>query len=72
MGLVKLCITIIILIFTILLIDVFLGWIYGEEENNHLRVYNYALKDMGFCKTGNISYDNNSIDCKQKYADRLP
>ena len=68
MGILKVCIIILVLIYTIYAVDSFFLWIHGEnvEENNE-RVYRYVLEEQKFCKDRKIIFKDNEINCKHKF-----
>jgi len=72
MGLIKLCIIILVFIFTVWVILGFVGFMTNfmqVEEDVYLdRVCHYALKENGFCQSGEMEIINETIICKQKFV----
>lgn len=77
MGIFKICVIILLLIYTIYTIDAFFIWWHNEpeteKENNSLykkennSLYKYVLQEQKFCKNGEIIINSNNIQCVQKF-----
>ena len=69
MGLTKFCIQAMIVIGAVYMIDGFVDWIMDYQEPTEVgNVYEYTLKEIGFCHSGNTSYEKDKIKCIQQFS----